>query len=104
MLEALPPRPLNDDEVAEIEESVAKFEDVYRRNGCISFIVGTEDGYVGYQYNMFDREWVESLVEENTEDMTWDEIILEHERAVDGVIEELYELDMRKGNEFPYMP
>lgn len=104
LIDALPPRGLTEEEVAEIEDEVDFLEDVFWRKGCISFVVRVDDvGYMGYQYTLFENEWKVSLaVDDST--IEADKVIDEHVDITIDIIDELYELDERKGNEFPYMP
>jgi hypothetical protein len=103
MEEILPPRPLNDDEVDVIKQSegIENFECVYERDGCVSFIVITEDTGLSYQWNFFESEWDTVVLGDG--DFDKQKLYIEHVEAVAPLVERMFEIDVEEGKTWPYM-
>lgn len=101
MIDILPHRGLEPDEVEHLKDISERFENVYTREGCISFVIGTESGVIGYHYVLFEDRWVETVVDKSLEN--FDSAVATHMEKTRDVMRKLEGLDTRKGNEYPYM-
>lgn len=97
-------RGLNEQEVTKISNAVDEFVCTHQRDGCISFVAKVEgEGITGYQHILFKNRWVYTVTVDDNENIPFEDAVDRHMTKTRDVIRKLYELDTRKGNEYPYM-
>lgn len=102
MLDLLPSRPLTEDEEETIKQDVERYECMYERDGCMSFVVSVGDGAIGYQYDVFEGEWVETVIARSGE-FDFSSVAIKHASEVKPFLQELYEFDLQNGKDYAYM-